>query len=160
MRTLNIVSKNVRKKKNVLLLLNTKGVTQAEMTKAAMALYTPYSGVDSNRSKKEIEGRFIDEIKKQCADPNVSLLIQAAIYLDNEYTLDDMEKQIGPAFIIADELIGMAITEYIGGKKALFNFVRYDQKKPGILSELDVFLDDAIGGLIAGCMTKIFEDWK
>jgi hypothetical protein len=33
-------------------------------------------------------------------------------------------------------------------------------KKPGILSRLPIFLDDAIGGLIAGCMTKLFEEWK
>jgi alpha-ribazole phosphatase CobZ len=62
-----------------------------------------------------------------------------------------------PVYILSDELIGMSIAEYIGGKKALFNFVRYDQIKPGILKNLGVFLDDAIAGLIAGCMTKLFE---
>jgi alpha-ribazole phosphatase CobZ len=58
---------------------------------------------------------------------------------------------------MTDELIGMCIAEYIGGKKALFNFIRYDKHKPGIIRELDVFLDDAVAGLIAGCMTKIFD---
>ena len=71
----------------------------------------------------------------------------------------DMEEK-DPVNILSDELIGIAIGEYIGGKKALFNFVRYDMKKPGILSRLPIFLDDAIGGLIAGCMTKLFEEWK
>ena len=38
-----------------------------------------------------------------------------------------------------------------------FEFFYYDTKKPGILSRLGVFMDDAIGGLIAGCMSKMLE---
>jgi phosphatidylglycerophosphatase A len=30
----------------------------------------------------------------------------------------------------------------------------YDTRKPGILGRLGVFMDDALGGLIAGCMKK------
>ena len=40
---------------------------------------------------------------------------------------------------------------------ALFNFFYYDTRKPGILAELPPFLDDAIGGFIAGCMTRLFQ---
>ena len=148
-----------RKRKDLLSSLSDCGVSLDAMTESAMALYAPCESADSNKSRSEIEKRFRDELKKRCADPNVSLLVHAALYLDKEYLMNDSEKVAGPAFIIADELIGMSIAEYIGGKKALFNFVRYDRQKPGILSELGVFLDDAVGGLIAGCMTKIFEDW-
>ena len=48
----------------------------------------------------------------------------------------------------------MAIAEYIGGTCARFEFTRYDQKKPGILSTLGPFLDDAVAGLIAGCTSQ------
>jgi len=140
--------------------LELKNVSLAKMLEAAMTLYVPCNKVDSEKTKMMIEDRLTKEIKKQLEDPNVGLLIEAAIYLDDRHRLDDAEKETGPSFIVADELIGMLIAEYIGGKKALFNFVRYDQKKPGILSELDVFLDDAIAGLIAGSMSKVFEDWK
>jgi len=35
-----------------------------------------------------------------------------------------------------------------------------DVRKPGILAKLGVFMDDAIAGLIAGCMTKLFDEWR
>lgn len=60
-----------------------------------------------------------------------------------------------------DEVIGLAIANEIAGTKAIFNFRFYDAKKPGIIGELDrkgfMFLDDAIAGLLAGCMSKVFE---
>ena len=62
-----------------------------------------------------------------------------------------------PASLVADEILGMSIANYIGGTNALFNFKRYDTEKPGILSKLDPMLDDIVGGLIAGIMTKIYE---
>ncbi|MEM2924156.1 MAG: phosphatidylglycerophosphatase A [Methanocellales archaeon] len=133
------------------------GVTLESMGESAVALYEPKGELDEE-SKLEIQKRFQREVEKQLLDPNVYLLIDAAIYLDEKHKLSDSEKRTGPAFILADELIGMVIAEFIGGKKALFNFIRYDQVKPGILSKLNVFLDDAIAGLIAGCMTKIFEN--
>jgi alpha-ribazole phosphatase CobZ len=59
------------------------------------------------------------------------------------------------ACIVAAELIGINIAEYIDGKKALFNFFYYDTRKQGILEHLGVSMGDAIGGLIAGCMTEM-----
>uniref|UniRef100_UPI002635B178 phosphatidylglycerophosphatase A n=1 Tax=Thermococcus sp. TaxID=35749 RepID=UPI002635B178 len=70
---------------------------------------------------------------------------------------ENFEVEGDPVNLVADELIGIDVAEYIGGKMALFNFFYYDTKKPGILAELPPFLDDAIGGFIAGCMTKLFE---
>jgi alpha-ribazole phosphatase CobZ len=61
-------------------------------------------------------------------------------------------------FLLSDEIIGMAIAECIGGTYARFEFTRYDQKKPGILSELGPFLDDAIAGLIAGCTSRLYSE--
>lgn len=144
---------------NILKVLGRYGVTLESMWESAVALYEPCGDLNAE-SKLEIQKRFKSEVEKQLLDPNVYLLIDAALYLDEKHKLSDSEKRSGPAFILADELIGMAIAEFIGGKKALFNFIRYDKAKPGILSKLDVFLDDAIAGLIAGCMTKIFENKK
>ncbi|MEM2925638.1 MAG: phosphatidylglycerophosphatase A [Methanocellales archaeon] len=151
---------NMNMNMNILKVLGKHGVTLESTWESAVALYEPRGDLNAEESKLEIKKRFKNEVEKQLLDPNVYLLIEAALYLDEKHKLSDSEKKTGPAFILADELIGMAIAEFIGGKKALFNFIRYDQAKPGVLSKLDVFLDDAIAGLIAGCMTKIFENKK
>lgn len=39
----------------------------------------------------------------------------------------------------------------------LYLIRKYDTEKPGILTKLDPVLDDIVGGLIAGIMTKIYE---
>jgi alpha-ribazole phosphatase CobZ len=94
----------------------------------------------------------------ECSDINIALLLAAALHSDEEEINKGRAGEAGEtdaACIVADELIGLDIAEYIGGKKALFNFIYYDTRKPGILSRLGVFMDDAIGGLIAGCMTKM-----
>lgn len=130
------------------------------MIESALVLYTPYDEVDVEKSTEEIKRRLKKVIIDQCSDINVQVLIAAAIYLDDEIEKGTLGIDDDPASLLSDELIGIAIAEYIGGKKALFNIIRYDKEKPAILSKLNVFLDDAIGGLIAGCMTKLFEAWK
>ena len=62
------------------------------------------------------------------------------------------------AYLYTDEVLGMAISNQIAGTKATFNFKRYDEAKPGIIYGLPPMLDDIFAGLIAGCMSKIFEE--
>ena len=57
-----------------------------------------------------------------------------------------------------DQLIGATIANQIAGTKALLNFRRYSQSKPGILYGLGPILSNAFAGLIAGCMTKILDE--
>lgn len=93
-------------------------------------------------------------------DPNVALLIAAASHLDALTQSDREDAAVpegDPAFLVADELIGMSIAEYIAGKRGLFNFVRYDREKPGIIGVLPPFMDDAVGALVAASMTRLFE---
>ena len=142
---------------HILKILEKKGITMEKMVESAFLLYTPCE--KDSHDIKEIKTRFEKTIASQCSDINVQLLISAALYLDEEIQKNVITLQGDYSFIVADELIGMSIAEYISGKKALFNFVRYDREKPGILSELGIFLDDAVGGLIAACMTKVFEEW-
>ncbi|MEW6070039.1 MAG: phosphatidylglycerophosphatase A [Candidatus Thermoplasmatota archaeon] len=144
---------------NILELLAEKGITIGAMVQAAVALYTPWAKVDKNKSLREIKRKLKSMIIKQCEDINVQLLISAAAYLEDKHQTGEIKIAGDPVNVLCDELIGIAIAEYIGGKKALFNYIRYDTKKPGILAKLGIFLDDAVAGLIAGCMTKLFEDW-
>ncbi|NJE26724.1 alpha-ribazole phosphatase CobZ [Thermococcus sp. MV5] len=125
--------------------LNSKGITLEKMLDTAMELY-----IGDNR--KSIRKRLRDIMLLYLGDVNVQALIKAALLLEENLIIKE-----DPVELVADELIGIDIAEYIGGKMALFNFFYYDTKKPGILKELPPFLDDAIGGFIAGCMTKLLE---
>ena len=125
--------------------LNNKGITLEKMLNTALELYI---GEDAEKVREQLRGIIIHYLN----DITIEALLTAALLLEENFKVEG-----DPVSLMADELIGIDIAEYIGGKKALFNFFYYDTKKPGILKELPPFLDDAIGGFIAGCMTKVFE---
>jgi len=125
--------------------LNNKGITLEKMLNTALELYI---GEDAEKVREQLRGIMIHYLN----DINIQALLTAALLLEENFKVEG-----DPVSLMADELIGIDIAEYIGGKKALFNFFYYDTKKPGILKDLPPFLDDAIGGFIAGCMTKVFE---
>jgi phosphatidylglycerophosphatase A len=66
------------------------------------------------------------------------------------------ERFLGRPGLVADELIGIAIATYIGGSRGMFEFVRFDQVKPGILKQLPPLTNDAIGALVAGASSNIY----
>lgn len=134
--------------------LRARGVEVDGMVEAGMALYVPH-GIDAEAAAvilKKLILRALD-------DPNVSSLLVGAILLEEELFGRRGEGMTGdPVFLLADEMIGSAIAEYIGGTCARFEFTRYDQKKPGILRTLGPFLDDAVAGLIAGCTSRLYSE--
>jgi len=131
--------------KELLRRLEKHGVTLEKMLDTAMELYI---GDDPDEVRERLKRLMLHYLK----DINVQSLLMAALLLEENFGVEG-----DPVNLVADELIGIDIAEYIGGKMALFNFFYYDTRKPGILAELPPFLDDAIGGFIAGCMTKLFE---
>ncbi|MEA2074844.1 MAG: alpha-ribazole phosphatase CobZ [Euryarchaeota archaeon] len=136
--------------------LEERGISVEDMVTTALELYVPVEG--ENVDRESLKARIGEMIKKECSDVNVALLLAAALHTEEEEIRTGRAGEAGEedaACIVADELIGIDIAEYIGGKKALFNFIYYDTRKPGILGRLGVFMDDAIGGLIAGCMSKL-----
>jgi len=142
---------------NVSELLSRHGVDLDSLVEAGFALYagelTTEQVIRKKRQLKEL-------LEANINDPNVALLLAAASYLDGVVTSDDESRALSsndPAFLVADELIGMSIAEYIAGKRGLFNYVRYDREKPGIIGVLPPFMDDAVGALVAASMTRLFE---
>jgi alpha-ribazole phosphatase CobZ len=135
-------------------LLN-RGISCEDIVAAAMELYVSH-GMPEDQAAEEIKRKII----KYFDDPNVSSLLLGAILLEDELFCKRKNSEIAddPVFLLSDEIIGMAIAECIGGTYARFEFTRYDQKKPGILSKLGPFLDDAIAGLIAGCTSRLYSD--
>lgn len=130
-------------------------VVLSDIIDAAMELYVPH-GIDA----VEARSRLLEKILAALNDPNVCSLLIAAILLEDDLVNRREHSDLAddPVFLLADEIIGMAIAELIGGTYARFEFTRYDQQKPGILSCLGPFLDDAVAGLIAGCTSRLYSE--
>jgi alpha-ribazole phosphatase CobZ len=135
--------------------LGKKGITLDAIVKAAMGLYVSH-GMPEEQASVNIKAK----LQKYLKDPNVSSLLLGAVLLEEEIYEKRKNSEIAedPVFLLSDEIIGMAIAECTGGTYALFEFTRYDQKKPGILATLGPFLDDAVAGLIAGCTSRLYSE--
>lgn len=109
-------------------------------------------------NEKEARKKFKLLIKKYLNDINVLSLLWAGYLLQEKLRKEMPEVNRNDSVnLVADEILGMSIANYIGGTNAIFNLIRYDTKKPGILSKLDPIIDDIVAGLIAGVMTKLYE---
>jgi alpha-ribazole phosphatase CobZ len=115
-------------------------------------------GVDDTQ---EIRDRLKSQLLLSISDINVIALIISAIRCEEDF-MDGKVREVDvtddPAYLYTDEVLGLAIANQIAGTKATFNFKRYDENKPGILSKLNPMSDDIFAGLIAGAMSKIFEE--
>lgn len=110
---------------------------------------------------KELEIALEKQIRKSLEDINVVVLIVAGIRVEEDlenHRICGVEVDDDPAYLYSDEVLGMAIANQIAGTKAIFNFKRYDEEKPGIIGTLGPMLDDVFAGLVAGCMSKLFEE--
>ncbi|MGC9516449.1 MAG: phosphatidylglycerophosphatase A [Methanomicrobiales archaeon] len=146
---------NYKYPKNIFDFINRVGVSIDELVEAGMELCVGVEITD------EIYQTLKEQIIKSLTDINVITLVMAGIRVEEDYAkhrLKEVDVDDDPAYLYTDEVLGMAIANQIAGTKAIFNFKRYDEEKPGILSELGPMLDDIFAGIIAGCMSKIFEE--
>lgn len=145
--------------RDIIEILEEEGITVQMLVDAALELYAPHPGIET---KELAEAKFLEELDIAISDPNLCLLIYSGILLEKEgregrlpnISKSSYEKDL--TFIIADEVLGMSISKYISGDKGMFEFVRFDKQKPGILSELGPFMDDIIGGLIGGVSANMY----
>ena len=139
--------------------LNSMGIVEDEIVSAAMELYFPHPGVET---REKAENKFRREMNLALSDPNLALLIYAGVLLESEGeqsrlpNLKPSDYENDLTCLIADEVLGLAIAKYVGGYKGLFDYVRYDKAKPGILGRLGPFMDDAIAGLIGGVSANMY----
>jgi len=138
--------------------LEKKGITLKELINTALELFVPHPGVETKEKAAEIlREEFLDAL----SDVNVSCL-EVACFRAQE----DAEKGLIPGLtkerfmgrpgLVADELLGLAIANYIAGVRGIFEFTRFDQAKPGILKKLGPITNDAIGGLVAGVSSNMY----
>ena len=140
--------------KNVVDFIEGIGIKIDDLVEAGMKLCV---GVEET---KELHDKLRKQILKSLEDLNVVSFIIAGIRLEEDYMkhrVEGVNVDDDPAYLYSDEVFGMSVANQIAGTKAIFNFKRYDEEKPGIISTLGPVLDDVFAGLVAGCMSKIFE---
>jgi alpha-ribazole phosphatase CobZ len=138
--------------------LEEKGVTMDDMWEAALGLYVP----NPDWSTDDLRVLFEERLNAMRTDVNINSIVLAAIDLDARgesgrlYGLSREGFQEDPVHLLADEMMAMALSEYISGTRGLFEYTRYDRKKPGILATLPPFLDDIVAALIGAIMSGIY----
>lgn len=146
--------------RNITEVLREFGITYNDLESTAMEFYVPHPGIETPEKAKAV---FEREFRFSVSDPNLQLLIYAALMLEREgekgnlpgISKKSFEKDL--SFIIADEILGEAVADYIAGSKGRFEFVRFDKNKPGILKTLGPFLDDIISGLLGGVSANMYS---
>lgn len=140
--------------------LSKLGITMEKMWDSALKLYIPNPEWDTN----DIKRRFDEKMRIHSKDINISSLIQAAIEMERLGRMDcicAMPRGMfdtDPIHLIADEMLGMQLAQYIAGTRGVFEFHRFDRHKPGIIGELGPFMDDIICGLVGGIMSSIYTE--
>jgi alpha-ribazole phosphatase CobZ len=140
-------------------ILNSRGITVDDIVSSAFELYFPHPGAGT---RERAEAVFRRELDLALSDPNLAILIYAGVLLESEGEKENLpnlrqsDYECDLTCLIADEVLGMSIAKYIGGYKGVFDYVRYDKAKPGILATLGPFMDDVIGGLIGGVSSNMY----
>ena len=148
---------------SIMKVLKEAGLSEEVLVSAAMELYVPHPGVENREIAERV---FKRELKHALSDPNLCILLFAGMLLEKageNNELPGMSKETFKkdlTFLIVDEVIGMSIAKYISGDKGIFEYVRFDKLKPGILSKLGPFMDDVIAGLIGGASANMYSRGK
>jgi alpha-ribazole phosphatase CobZ len=146
--------------RSIMSVLEEAGLSEKVLVSAAMELYVPHPGVENTDIARRV---FKRELRHALSDPNLCILLYAGLLLEKageKGELPGMSKEIfnkDLTFLIVDEVIGMSIAKYISGDKGIFEYVRFDKLKPGILAKLGPFMDDVIAGLIGGASANMYS---
>ena len=138
--------------------LEKKGITLNDLVETALELFVPHPGLETEEVAAEM---FREEFLDTLSDVNVSTL-EVACFRAQEDAENGLipglsqERFNGRPGLVADELLGLAIANYIAGVRGIFEFTRFDQAKPGILKRLGPITNDAVGGLVAGVSSNVY----
>lgn len=138
--------------------LEKKGITLRDLVDTALELFVPHPGLETEEKAAELlREEFLDAL----SDVNVSTLEVACFRVQEDAEKGlipglSIERFMGRPGLVADELLGLAIANYIAGVRGVFEFTRFDQAKPGILKKLGPLTNDAIGGLVAGVSSNVY----
>jgi alpha-ribazole phosphatase CobZ len=139
--------------------LEKKGITLKDLINTALELFVPHPGLETEAvAAKMLREEFLDAL----SDVNISTLEVACFRAQEDAEKGlipglSQERFMGRPGLIADELLGLAIANYLAGVRGVFEFTRFDQAKPGILNKLGPITNDAIGGLVAGVSSNVYS---
>ena len=135
--------------------LVSEGILIGDMVEVGMSL------LENMEPTEELKDNLKKQLLKSMSDKNINALIMGAIRMEEDFQkgrVREINLNEKPIHFYPDELIGASIANQIAGTKALLNFRRYSKNKPGILYGLGPILSNIFAGLIAGSITKIFEE--
>jgi alpha-ribazole phosphatase CobZ len=138
--------------------LEKRGISLKDLIDTALELFVPHPGLETEEKAAEmLREEFLDAL----SDVNISTLEVACFRAQEDAEKGlipglSKERFMGRPGLVADELLGLAIANYIAGVKGVFEFTRFDQAKPGILKKLGPITNDAIGGLVAGVSSNVY----
>ena len=135
--------------------LVSEGILIGDLVEAGMEL------LDGVEITEELNKKMEAQLLKSLSDINVITLLMAAIRTEQDFSggrIREIDMADDSSHLYSDEVLGMAISNQIAGTKAIFNFKRYYELKPGIIYGLPPILSDIFAGLIAGCISKILEE--
>ncbi len=148
------------RQRDLLELLEEEGVSRDDLWQVALGLYVPCPSWEI----EDLRSRFMARLDLYRDDVNVNAMVAAAVLLEREgrlgrlAVLDAEGFASDPVHLVADEMLGLQLSEYIAGTRGMFEFTRYDRKKPGVLSRLGPFLDDIVASLVGGIMSAIYTE--
>lgn len=139
--------------------LEERGITFEDLVKTALELYLPHPGVETRDKASQL---LQEGFNQALSDTNIAALVTAGLRLEEDgrrslipgLSNETFEKD--PAFLVADEILGMAIANYIAGTRGVFEQVRFDKVKPRMLKKLGPISDDVICGIIAGVSSNMY----
>jgi len=138
--------------------LEKNGITLQDLIDTALEFYVPHPGVETKEKAEELlREEFLDVL----SDVNIATLEVMCFRAQEDAEAGripglSVERFKGRPGLVADELMGLAIANYIAGVKGVFEFTRFDQAKPGILKKLGAITNDGIGGLVAGVSSNMY----
>ena len=138
--------------------LEQKGIGLKDLLDAGLELFVPHPGLESVEKAAVV---LREELLDALADVNVSTLMVAAFRAqeDAENGLIpglSQERFLGRPGLVADEVLGLAIANYIAGTRGVFEYTRFDQTKPGILKKLGPITNDAVGALVGAASSNMY----
>lgn len=140
--------------------LKERGINLDDMVEASLEMFVPHPGVET---KDEAAKILREELEELMNDVNICSLVIAGLRLEEDAKrglipgLTPSSYSKDPVFLIADEVLGMAIANYAAGTLGQFEYMRFDRAKPGILSKLGPFVDDVVGALIASASSRMYS---
>lgn len=130
-----------------------EGILIGDLVEAGLELVSDVEVTDELKSKMEAQ------ILKSLTDINVIALLVAALRTEQDMAGNRIrELDMNNQDLYSDDVLGLAVSNQIAGTKATLKFKEYDGAKPGIIYGLPPVLNDVFAGLIAGCVSKIFEE--